>query len=435
VSAKPDECYTFTGWTENGLPVWDKPDYTFIVESDRDLVANFVRGSFTVTVAANPPDWGTVAGGGSNIPCKQDVTVYAIPLTGYLFVNWTKNGEEVSTDSVYTFPAMESCELVANFAENIKIITLIANPPDLGTVEGGGPVRYGELITVKATPLPGYSLINWTENGKVVSKDANYTFIVTGSRTLVANFDTTYFTVTVLSNDTLYGTACCTKRYKEYEIAQVNAFVKTGYRFLNWTENDTTRSISPSYNFEVTRNITLVANFYGLDFDTYAATLWDNTFMLDLKKLANEGFKVTGCKWYKNNKQETITHTIDEYSYSAGPKITDKLELAPTYYFFQLSTQNGSILYSTKKVLTNYAYYPAPSNSNLYVYPNPAASGSVFTIENAIEGTVMQVFNQYGMCVKTLNVTGSTVTLSLNLSAGIYLIKNEYREAKVVINR
>jgi hypothetical protein len=433
VKAEPEECYSFVNWTENGIPVWDEPDYTFIVDKDRDLVANFVRENFTITTAANPPLWGTAAGGGTDIACKTEITVMAIPVTGYRFVNWTKNGAEVSTDSIYTFPAMESCELTANFAENIRTITLIANPPDLGTVSGGGNYLYGETITVSARAISGYSLINWTENGVEVSKNADYTFTVTASRVLVANFDTTYFTVTVLSNDTLYGTACCTKKYKENEMAQVNAFVKQGYRFLNWTEEDTIRTSSQSYSFEVTRNITLTANFYGLDFDTYAATLWDNTFMLDLKKLEEEGYDITVCKWFKNNKWEVNTHTIDQYSYSAGPKITDKLELAPTYYYFQLTTKNGSLLYSTKKILTNHIYYTPPPNNNLYVYPNPATSGSVFTVENAIAGAPMQVYNQYGVCVKTIMATDSTVTLSLNLPAGIYLIRNEHKEAKVVI--
>jgi hypothetical protein len=330
---------------------------------------------------------------------------------------------------------MESCDLVANFAENIKTITLIANPPNLGTVEGGGYYLYGEPVTVSARAISGYSLINWTENGIEVSKLADYPFTVTGSRILVANFDTTYFTVTVLANDTLYGTACCTKKYKENEIAQVNAFVKQGYRFLNWTEEDSIRASSPSFAFEVTRNITLVANFYGLDFDTYAATLWDNTFMLDLKKLEDENYDITGCKWFKNNKWEMNTHTIDQYSYSAGPKITDRLELAPTYYFFELTTINGSILYSTKKTLTNHQYQQAPPNDNLFVYPNPASAGSSFTVENAVAGSLLQVYNQYGVCVKSIMVNDSIVTLSLNLPAGLYLIRNDNKEAKVVINR
>ena len=39
-----------------------------------------------------------------------------------------------------------------------------------------------------ATANDGYTFANWTENGNVVSTEANYSFIVNGNRNLVANF-------------------------------------------------------------------------------------------------------------------------------------------------------------------------------------------------------------------------------------------------------
>ena len=39
-----------------------------------------------------------------------------------------------------------------------------------------------------AIPNNNYSFLNWTENGVVVSSDSDYSFVVTGDRTLVANF-------------------------------------------------------------------------------------------------------------------------------------------------------------------------------------------------------------------------------------------------------
>jgi hypothetical protein len=435
VTATPAECYSFVNWTENGITVATEPEYTFSVDKDRDLVAHFVKNNFTVTVSANPTGYGTATGGAANIICKEEISVTATPNTGYLFENWTKEGTVVATDPVYTFAVVESCELTANFVENIKTITLIANPTELGAVEGAGDYLDKTPITVRAIPGNGNSFINWTENGVPVSSEADYSFIVTNSRTLVANFEETYYNIIVIANDTLYGTATGSGKYKERETVQANAFVKQGYRFLNWTVNNIIVSLSNVYEFEATQNITLVANFYGLDFDTYAATLWDNTFMLDLKKLADEGYDITNCKWFKNAKEVTHTNTINQFSYSAGPKITDKLELAPAFYYFQLTTKNGSILYSTKKILTNYQYSMTPPKENLYVYPNPALSGNAFTVENAVPGTLMQVYNEYGVCVKSLTVNNEIVTLSLNLPAGVYLIKNDYKEAKVVITK
>ena len=61
-----------------------------------------------------------------------------------------------------------------------------------GTVNGGGVYPGGALVPLVANPANGYQLLNWTENGSAVSSSANYSFIATGDRTLVANFVVTY---------------------------------------------------------------------------------------------------------------------------------------------------------------------------------------------------------------------------------------------------
>lgn len=68
-------------------------------------------------------------------------------------------------------------------------ISVSANPSNGGTVTGGGTYQQGNPCTVKATANNGYTFSNWTENGCQVSTNANYTFTVTGDRSLVANFN------------------------------------------------------------------------------------------------------------------------------------------------------------------------------------------------------------------------------------------------------
>ena len=67
-------------------------------------------------------------------------------------------------------------------------IEVSANPTDVGTVTGGGTFQEGETCTVSATPNTNYTFANWTENGSVVSSLQNYSFTVTGNRSLFANF-------------------------------------------------------------------------------------------------------------------------------------------------------------------------------------------------------------------------------------------------------
>ena len=432
ITAIPNDCYEFVMWTEGDSVVSNEPDYTFTVEEDKIFMAHFRKTNVNIFTEANPPEGGTVEGEFMDMSCGTPVTIKAFPNNEYTFINWTRDGEVFATEAIYTFPAIGG-DFVAHFAINEYTITLVADPPDLGTVTGSGTYNYGDTITVSAEPLSGFSLISWTENGSVVSTDVNYTFPVERSRTLVAHFEETSYTVIALSNDTVYGNVKGGGVYELNDLVEVKAYPNIGYMFANWTVNDVVVSHSPVYEFFVTGNVTIIANFYGLDFDTYAATLWDNTFMLNMNKLAKKGYDIIDCKWFKNGKEETNTHTIDAYSYSAGPLETDLLDLAPSYYMFMLITRDGTLMYSTKKMLTEYQFEHDPETYKMFVYPNPVISGAPFKLEGVTIGSTIEVYNQYGVCVSRKAVSNETETLSLNLPAGIYIIRNHYKTTRITV--
>ena len=73
-------------------------------------------------------------------------------------------------------------------SQGIAFVNATPNPSEFGSVSGGGTCIVGTECTLTATPNEGYHFVNWTENGEVVSTDANYTFTVTSNRSLVANF-------------------------------------------------------------------------------------------------------------------------------------------------------------------------------------------------------------------------------------------------------
>ncbi|MBO5810974.1 MAG: choice-of-anchor J domain-containing protein [Bacteroidales bacterium] len=181
--------YQFVNWTENGGIVSENAEYYFTVVEDRELVANFEEIVLhEITANANPEDAGIVDGTGEYIHGETaTLTAYANP--GYKFANWMENGEVVSEYAEYSFVVESARELVANFEEvGLIEITAIVNPEETGTVDGTGEYLYGETATLTAIANDGYQFANWTENGEVVSKDAEYSFIVESARELVANF-------------------------------------------------------------------------------------------------------------------------------------------------------------------------------------------------------------------------------------------------------
>ena len=78
---------------------------------------------FDITATANPTEGGTVTGGGT-IEEGQTCSLTATANDGYTFINWTKNGEEVSSEAVYCFTVTEDATFVANFEANTVTRTI-----------------------------------------------------------------------------------------------------------------------------------------------------------------------------------------------------------------------------------------------------------------------------------------------------------------------
>jgi hypothetical protein len=319
-------------------------------------------------------------------------------------------------------------------------ISVTASPAAGGTVSGGGNFTHGTEITVNATANEGYKFVNWTEDGTEISTNTSCMFVVTESRTLVANFAVfVTYRVNADVNNIDYGSATGTGVYEETTVAYAEAFVNNCYQFANWTIDGMVVSTDNSYSFAVTGDVNLTANFYALNFDTYAPTLWGNTFMLDLKKLREDGYEVTGCKWFKNGVEEKDTRTVNEFSYSAGPDITDLLDYDITYTF-QLLTENSGTFCSSQKVIASRSLATSSEEGifdtpgfDLRVYPNPLPSGSVLTIEGVIKDSPILIYNQAGICVKSAVAADSAVTLTLPVPAGIYMIRIGNKAFKIVI--
>ncbi len=142
---------------------------------------------FTVTTSSNPSNGGTTTGAGT-YESGQSVTVTATPNSGYSFVNWTEGEAVVSTDLSYTFTISDNRILTANFSEIQYTVTTSSDPSNGGSTDGAGTYTSGQSVTVIATPNIGYSFVNWTEGGTIVSTDSSYQFTISNDRTLIANF-------------------------------------------------------------------------------------------------------------------------------------------------------------------------------------------------------------------------------------------------------
>ena len=322
LTASANQGYTFVNWTKNGSQVSTNASYTFTVTESAAYVAHFQLQSYTITASADPSDGGSVNGAGDYY-YGASCTLTASANQGYTFVNWTKNGSQVSTNANYTFTVTEAGAYVAHFSLNNYEIITSASPASGGNVTGGGTFNYGQSCTVTATANTGYTFTNWTENGNVVSSNANYTFTVEGNRNLVANFTAITYTITVSANPSNSGTTSGGGTYTHGQSCTVIATSADGYTFMNWTENGSVVSTDANYSFIVTSNRSLVANFEEQQPDTYSINVSPNP---------NIGGTVTGGGNYNGGQQCTVTAT------------------ANTGYTFVNWTENGEV------VTTNASY-------------------------------------------------------------------------------
>ncbi len=119
VTASANVGYTFSNWTENGNVVSSNASYTFTVNANRTLVANFTANAsnqYTISVSANPTEGGTVTGSGT-YNHGQTCNLTAMANCGYTFDHWTKNGTTITGGASISFTVTESTSCVAYFQQ------------------------------------------------------------------------------------------------------------------------------------------------------------------------------------------------------------------------------------------------------------------------------------------------------------------------------
>ena len=127
----------------------------------------FVKISFpeiyNINTSSNPTNGGITSGGGTYNE-GDNVTVTANAASGYVFVNWTENGNVVSPDSSYTFEATSNRNLIANFEQEMSISDLSTNEITIY------PNPFDKFINLKAEGILIEGVEIYDISGKIINK-------------------------------------------------------------------------------------------------------------------------------------------------------------------------------------------------------------------------------------------------------------------------
>lgn len=261
VSATPNQGYNFTNWSENGIIVSGNPTYSFTVNVNRNLLANFEPQIFTINTTSVPVEGGTTSGGGS-YPYGTSITLIAIANGGWEFDHWSENGNTVSTSSSYSFIVNSNSDLSAIFYQPgvLYSITAVANPVEGGNTTGGGIFTAGSQVTMAATANSDWEFLNWTESGAQVCTDPSYTFTATANRELTANFIQIY-TINSSANPIYAGYTTGGGSYTSGQSVTLQAIPNQGWVFHQWTENGISVCGTSGYSFTASGNRNITADF------------------------------------------------------------------------------------------------------------------------------------------------------------------------------
>jgi hypothetical protein len=266
VMATPNEGFTFTNWTDNGKEVSTSSSYQFVVAGNRSLVANFTPipvGNSALNLTSSPAAGGTTQGSGAR-PTGSTVTAIATANTGYTFVSWTEGTTVVSKSASYQFTLSANRSLIANFSAIPAAqfaVTLSSRPAIGGSTDGEGAYPLEKSVTIKAVENAGFTFVNWIDKATeaVVSTSPEYTFVLKGARSFIANFKANDYTLTVVAQNGIVTKTPQQSTYNYGAIVALSAVPNPGYAFTSWS-GDASGSINPLL-VTINSNKNIVANF------------------------------------------------------------------------------------------------------------------------------------------------------------------------------
>ena len=204
---------------------------------------------YTVSVSTSNIAWGTATGSGTFAYGATATLSATSTSNNYRFIQWSDGNTQNPRNLVVT----QSVNLTALFGPAIYTISVSSANSAWGTVSGGGSFDYGQSTTISATASTGYHFTQWNDGNTSNPR----TILVSGDMNLVASFAPNVYNVTVLTNNSNWGSATGSGQYAYGSIDTLTATSTGNYIFTGWSDGNTS---NPRYLI-VSGDTTITAQF------------------------------------------------------------------------------------------------------------------------------------------------------------------------------
>ena len=307
ITATPDEGYTFTGWSGEGVSNASASSTVVEMTAERSVLASFRLNSYPLLLSAGIG--GQVSGTG-NFSHGMIAPISATPEVGYGFSHWFGAGADDPHSSTTTVPMTEARTLSAIFSPNSYPLRLSAG--EGGTVTGEGNFTHGMLSPIVASSYNGYSFSGWLGNG-VSNPSAPFTTVhMNQARTVSATFSLNKYVLNLSAGEG--GSVSGDGEFSHGSLVSVNAMPDIGYSFSRWAGEGVTDLDKPETTVSMTEARSVYAIFIL------------NEYTLNLS--SGEGGTVSGQGKYPYGSTVSINANPESgYSFSgwSGSGITDYL--------------------------------------------------------------------------------------------------------------
>ena len=266
ITATPSLGYLFSGWS--GASVFDAASMTTTIQMTQaqSVTATFSPLQFSLSALAG--EGGSINDVNGTYSYDSNVSLIAIANTGYAFSNWTQSGAGITdtTASTTSIRVDRNQSIQAHFSPlnydlNITATTggvVSSSPP-------GSSLPYNSLISLNATPDPGYYFSGWEGNGIEELNSSTTTLTISGNQSVKANFAEIpdgNFALQLNANPEFSASELTgTNIYSVNQTVTISATPSSGYTFVNWTGGTVADLNSTSTTLTITEDLNLTANF------------------------------------------------------------------------------------------------------------------------------------------------------------------------------